>query len=139
ACRFLPGAAGPTRCSPRPPVATDHGKDAPGTPSVLRRRSRTRRADPRSRDFAPACCHGPTLPTQMATVTRWEDWRPSGPDVARQISNSAGYAGTDVSDDLLAQVKTWAGDPAQAPAVHDLLHHAVAEMVVAISGDDFPI
>jgi hypothetical protein len=44
-----------------------------------------------------------------------------------------------MSDDLLEEVKSLVGDPVQAPAVHDLLHHAVAEMVVAINGEDFPI
>lgn len=49
------------------------------------------------------------------------------------------YAGSEMSDNLLEQVKPLVGDPVQAPAVHDLLHHAVAEMVVAINGEDFPI
>jgi hypothetical protein len=44
-----------------------------------------------------------------------------------------------VSDDLLDQVKAAVADPGQAPAVHDLLHHAVAEMVTALNGEDFPM
>jgi hypothetical protein len=44
-----------------------------------------------------------------------------------------------VSDDLFDQVKAAVADPGQAPAVHHLLHHAVAEMVIAVNGDDFPM
>jgi hypothetical protein len=44
-----------------------------------------------------------------------------------------------VSDDLLDQVKAAVGNPGQAPAVHDLLHGAVGEMVVVINGEEFPI
>lgn len=44
-----------------------------------------------------------------------------------------------MNDDLLDQVKAAVGDPRQAPAVHDLLHRAVADVVAAVNGDDFPI
>ena len=44
-----------------------------------------------------------------------------------------------MSDDLLDQVKAGVADPGRAPAVHDLLHRAVAEMVGAVNGEDFPI
>jgi hypothetical protein len=49
------------------------------------------------------------------------------------------YAGSEMSDDLLEQVKALVADPAQAPAVHDLLHHAVDQMVTAINAEEFPI
>jgi hypothetical protein len=44
-----------------------------------------------------------------------------------------------VNDDLLDQVKAAVADPDRAPVVHDLLHRAVAEMVTAVNGEDFPI
>jgi hypothetical protein len=44
-----------------------------------------------------------------------------------------------VSDDLLDQVKAAVADPRRAPAIHDLLHHAVAAMITAVNGEDFPI
>jgi hypothetical protein len=44
-----------------------------------------------------------------------------------------------VSDDLVDQVKAVVADAGQAPAVHGLLHHAVGQMVAAVSGDNFPI